>query len=322
MGSTFKDKLGPMVPGAHLVPYADCYRCPLGSRTRAAASPAPSSRASSSRSPTAGAVAAIIVEPMQGTAGNVIPPNEFLPAVRSIARRARRAAHRRRDDHRLRPHRARTGASTTPASSPTSSRSARPSAAASRCRALAHDRRDREGEALVEPVGLVVELRRQPARPRPPAPPRCASSTRRTSSRTRAASARRCSRSSRPSSTLPVRRRGPRRGLFLRVELVRDKKTKAELPRKVTERIFHECVRRGLLTMSYAAQLPHPAGADDRRGDRDERPRDPPRGLRPRRAPRAGGAGSAASAAAPRLHLIHVRDSRPMCARSRGHAAC
>src|SRR5271155_3863445 len=30
MGSTFKDKLGPMVPGSHIVPYADCYRCPVG----------------------------------------------------------------------------------------------------------------------------------------------------------------------------------------------------------------------------------------------------------------------------------------------------
>ena len=39
----------------------------------------------------AGAVAAVIVEPMQGTAGNVIPPEEFLPAVRSIADELRRA---------------------------------------------------------------------------------------------------------------------------------------------------------------------------------------------------------------------------------------
>ena len=29
MGSTFKEGLGPMVPGAHIIPYADCYRCPL-----------------------------------------------------------------------------------------------------------------------------------------------------------------------------------------------------------------------------------------------------------------------------------------------------
>jgi 4-aminobutyrate aminotransferase-like enzyme len=44
-------------------------------------------------------------------------------------------------------------------------------------------------------------------------------------------------------------------GLFLRVELVKDKKTKEPLPRRVTERIFAECVRRGLLTMAYAASF-------------------------------------------------------------------
>ena len=30
MGSTYKNGLGPMVSGSHLVPYADCYRCPIG----------------------------------------------------------------------------------------------------------------------------------------------------------------------------------------------------------------------------------------------------------------------------------------------------
>jgi 4-aminobutyrate aminotransferase-like enzyme len=44
-------------------------------------------------------------------------------------------------------------------------------------------------------------------------------------------------------------------GLFMRVELVKDKASKEPLPRPVTERIFHECVRRGLLTMSYAANF-------------------------------------------------------------------
>ena len=44
-------------------------------------------------------------------------------------------------------------------------------------------------------------------------------------------------------------------GLFMRVELVKDRATKEPLPRKVTERIFMECVRRGLLTMSYAASF-------------------------------------------------------------------
>ncbi|MEP6655457.1 MAG: aminotransferase class III-fold pyridoxal phosphate-dependent enzyme, partial [Myxococcales bacterium] len=44
-------------------------------------------------------------------------------------------------------------------------------------------------------------------------------------------------------------------GLFLRVELVKDKKTKEPLPRAVTERIFGACVRRGLLTMAYTASF-------------------------------------------------------------------
>jgi 4-aminobutyrate aminotransferase-like enzyme len=35
-------------------------------------------------------------------------------------------------------------------------------------------------------------------------------------------------------------------GLFMRVELVKDRATKEPLARKVTERIFMECVRRGL----------------------------------------------------------------------------
>src|SRR5262249_56593743 len=35
---------------------------------------------------TGGAVAAVLVEPMQGTAGNVIPPPGFVAAVQSIAR--------------------------------------------------------------------------------------------------------------------------------------------------------------------------------------------------------------------------------------------
>jgi 4-aminobutyrate aminotransferase-like enzyme len=33
-----------------------------------------------------GAIAAVLIEPFQGTAGNVIPPDEFLPAVKEIAR--------------------------------------------------------------------------------------------------------------------------------------------------------------------------------------------------------------------------------------------
>jgi 4-aminobutyrate aminotransferase-like enzyme len=44
-------------------------------------------------------------------------------------------------------------------------------------------------------------------------------------------------------------------GLLLRVELVKDRKTKEALPREVTQRIFMECVRRGLPTMAYSASF-------------------------------------------------------------------
>jgi 4-aminobutyrate aminotransferase-like enzyme len=44
-------------------------------------------------------------------------------------------------------------------------------------------------------------------------------------------------------------------GMFLGIEMVSDKVKKTPLTRKVTERIFGECVRRGLLTMSYSASF-------------------------------------------------------------------
>jgi 4-aminobutyrate aminotransferase-like enzyme len=44
-------------------------------------------------------------------------------------------------------------------------------------------------------------------------------------------------------------------GLFLRMELVRDKKTREPLPKTPMHRIFNECVKRGLLTMAYDAHF-------------------------------------------------------------------
>src|SRR3954466_7335396 len=85
MGSKFKDKLGPMVPGSHQVPYADCYRCPLGLSYPSCGIACAEVARNYVKVATAGAVAGIIVEPMQGTAGNIVPPPEFLPAMKSIA---------------------------------------------------------------------------------------------------------------------------------------------------------------------------------------------------------------------------------------------
>jgi 4-aminobutyrate aminotransferase-like enzyme len=67
------------------VPYADCYRCPLGLRSPSCGVACAEVAREQVKKQSAGAVAAVIVEPMQGTAGNVIPPDDFLRAARSMA---------------------------------------------------------------------------------------------------------------------------------------------------------------------------------------------------------------------------------------------
>jgi 4-aminobutyrate aminotransferase/(S)-3-amino-2-methylpropionate transaminase len=86
LGSEFKHHLGPFTPGRYLSPYADCYRCPLKLRYPDCGVACAEFVRDVIRYQTAGEVGAIIVEPMQGTAGNVIPPDGFLRAVQGIAR--------------------------------------------------------------------------------------------------------------------------------------------------------------------------------------------------------------------------------------------
>jgi 4-aminobutyrate aminotransferase-like enzyme len=86
MGSDFKDGLGPMVPGSHIAPYADCYRCPLKLKHPSCGLACVDETRRQIKTNSTGRVAAIVVEPMQGSAGNIIPPNDFLPAVASLAK--------------------------------------------------------------------------------------------------------------------------------------------------------------------------------------------------------------------------------------------
>jgi len=88
IGDEWKQKWGPLAPGTHLVPYADCYRCPFKLAHPQCGMLCVEFLRKSLKVNTAGAVAAILVEAMQGTAGNVIPPPEFLPAVAEVAREA------------------------------------------------------------------------------------------------------------------------------------------------------------------------------------------------------------------------------------------
>ena len=86
IGDEWKQHWGPLPGGTHLVPYADCYRCPFKLTYPDCGLFCLDFIRQSLKTTTAGMIAAILVEPMQGTAGNVIPPPEFLPGIADIAR--------------------------------------------------------------------------------------------------------------------------------------------------------------------------------------------------------------------------------------------
>jgi 4-aminobutyrate aminotransferase / (S)-3-amino-2-methylpropionate transaminase / 5-aminovalerate transaminase len=86
IGDPFKKNWGPSYPGLHLAPYADCYRCPFKMKHPGCGLFCLDYVRKVLDNNTTGSLAAIIVETMQGTAGNVIPPPEFLPGLLQIAR--------------------------------------------------------------------------------------------------------------------------------------------------------------------------------------------------------------------------------------------
>ncbi len=254
MGSTFKNGLGPMVPGAHIVPYADCYRCPVAATYPGCGLACVEVGRKQLKAASAGKIAAVIVEPMQGTAGNIIPPKEFLPAVKELAReqdallvademitglgRTGRTWGVQHTD--VIPDIVTLGkafgggfplsgvlttdeiAQAKPWSVPSGSSSSyggNPLGAAAGAAAL--QILDEEELTLnAAQVGAAMLKELQPFVDRYPFVGLVQGS-----------------------------------GLFIRIELVADRKTKQPLPRAVTERIFQECCKRGLLTMAYAASF-------------------------------------------------------------------
>jgi 4-aminobutyrate aminotransferase/(S)-3-amino-2-methylpropionate transaminase len=86
IGDESKQGWGPLPGGTHLVPYADCYRCPFALRYPDCGLHCLDFMRQSIKNSTSGSISAIVIEPIQGTAGNVVPPPEFLPGVQEIAR--------------------------------------------------------------------------------------------------------------------------------------------------------------------------------------------------------------------------------------------
>jgi len=251
MGSTFKEGLGPMVPGAHLVPYADCYRCPLALEHPSCGLACVEVGRKQLKMASTGSIAAVIVEPMQGTAGNIVPPDDFLLAVRSVADDVgalliademitgfgRTGRYWGIDHSGVRPDIVTIGkafgggfplsglvttdviASAKPWSNPSGSSSSyggNPLAAAAGAAALRAIDEDHLVANAREVGGAMLTALRPFV------------------------------------DDYPFVGKVDGRGLFLGIELVADKRTKAPLSRQVTRTIFDACVRRGLFTMAYA----------------------------------------------------------------------
>jgi len=85
LGSNFKHALGPLMPGTYSTPYASCARCAFGKTFDSCGWHCVEFLKRKIEVETAGDIAAIIVEPIQGTAGNVVPPPGYLPMLRRLA---------------------------------------------------------------------------------------------------------------------------------------------------------------------------------------------------------------------------------------------
>lgn len=84
-GVDFKRDYLPLPPGYTQVPYAECYHCPFKLKYPDCKLACVDFARQTVERELNGKLAAIVVEPMQGTNGNVIPPAPFLPALRQLA---------------------------------------------------------------------------------------------------------------------------------------------------------------------------------------------------------------------------------------------
>ncbi len=85
LGGTFKHSLGPLMPGTYLTPYASCARCAFDKSFPSCEWHCVEFLRKKIELETTNDVAAILVEPIQGTAGNVVPPPGYLRVLRRLA---------------------------------------------------------------------------------------------------------------------------------------------------------------------------------------------------------------------------------------------
>ncbi len=85
-GDGSKKGYGPFSSGQYVIPYADCYRCAFRMSYPSCGLYCVEFARRYIDQVSAGAVSAILVEPCQATTGNVVPPDDYLPALKKVAR--------------------------------------------------------------------------------------------------------------------------------------------------------------------------------------------------------------------------------------------
>ncbi len=85
--TSFKAGLGPLMPGVYLPgPYAYCYRCRLGLEHPGCGFACLEWFKEGLKRQSTHNIAGILIEPIQGTAGNVVPPKGYMNAVQELCR--------------------------------------------------------------------------------------------------------------------------------------------------------------------------------------------------------------------------------------------
>ncbi len=86
LGDDFKHQLGPLTPGTYSAPYANCRHCALGMTYPDCSFACVDFLRKKIKYETTNNIAALVVEPIQGTAGNVVPPSGYLAQLRDLAK--------------------------------------------------------------------------------------------------------------------------------------------------------------------------------------------------------------------------------------------
>ncbi|WDL99290.1 4-aminobutyrate--2-oxoglutarate transaminase [Alicyclobacillus sp. ALC3] len=83
----YKAGFGPFVPEIYRLPYANCYRCPFGQTPDACSYECVDAMVKAFDTYVdANDVAAVILEPVQGEGGFIVPPPDYLPRLREVCK--------------------------------------------------------------------------------------------------------------------------------------------------------------------------------------------------------------------------------------------